>query len=90
MSGWTKDVPVEITDWSIGTDDPDNGFLAPECRKYRLHGLRVHDGKYIRTSHIVKPDKGDGIVVTSSGTFYKLGKINPEYEKWLKEWRAGR
>jgi len=84
MSGWVLDNPVEITDWTIVVEQSD-GFRAPELLKRRLHGLRVHDGKYITTSHIVKYKKEDNLVVTSSGTHYKLGKMNDAYAEWLKE-----
>lgn len=71
-----------LENWSlIDTDDP---YTAPELRKVRLHGIvhdhpRFNDGDEVMTSSIVGAT-GDTIM-TSSGSLYTLGKVNPDYEE---------
>ena len=68
-------------------------WLAPEVQRLHLAGTvynhsdsdRHPDGKEIRTSYIVEA-KGR-IVKTVSGSVYKLGKIDPEFRKFLKKER---
>jgi hypothetical protein len=74
---------VLIESWSIVSSE-ENPYTAPELRARCLHGTvynhpRFPDGEAIMTSSIMRKD-GD-IVITFSGTRYKLGDINPEYEQ---------
>ena len=70
-----------IENWSLVMTNP---YQAPECQSPSLAG-EVHghpkrpNGQAITTSPI-KKIKGN-LVETASGSFYELGKMDPEYEK---------
>ena len=78
---------VRIENWFVRRRHRDP-FMAPECNPVVLGGEvyghpRKRDGTGVRTSAIVDVD---GLLVrTESGTTYQLGKIDPEYEKWMRE-----
>jgi hypothetical protein len=70
--------------WSVKTDT----YAAPELGRNYLQGdvfghPRHEDGKNVTTSRISKV-KGR-LVKTRSGSVYRLGRIKPEYRKFLKE-----
>ena len=81
---------ITLQNWStISTEDP---YIAPELRTLRLQGdayghPKFPDGHYIKTSGI-KNFKGR-IVYTHSknNSVYKLGKIDPNFRKFLKKTR---
>jgi len=79
---------IKINDWSItGRETP---YTAPELIKRIIAGKvyghhRFPDGSSVFTSSIKKV-KGRKIT-TSSGSEYRLGKIDPKYRKWLKKER---
>ena len=78
---------VKLNNWSIvGENDP---YKAPELRKKYLQGkvfghLQVEDGKMVTTSSI---QSFSGRKVRTRNTLYVLGKIDPNYRKWLREHR---
>lgn len=79
-------IPV-IHDWSTcsGSDNP---YLAPEVAgvaiQGRAFGMPDHkEGGGIRTSRIVTVE--GRVVTTRSGSKYRLGRISPEFRKWLRE-----
>ena len=71
---------IEINNWSV-CHHPRDAMLPPEARNQVLHGDVLEDGKAkkVLTSYI-KAKRGE-CIVTSSGSHYKLGTIDPEYEK---------
>lgn len=80
-------MPNEITveNWSLCPSKVDP-YLPPEFVGTELQGLvfghpSFQDGNQIRTSPIVGCNSEEGELITRSGTRYKLGQINPNYEK---------
>ncbi len=77
---------VKLDNWSVLSNaDP---YLAPELRKSCLKGVptghpRKPDGKVIYTSSIVSV--AGRKITTRSGTVYCLGRIDPNYRKWLRD-----
>ena len=74
---------MRLENWSVVFSDNDP-YLHPELQTLSLCGNvfnhpRFKDGKRVTTSSI----KGfDGeLIMTSSGSKYELGEIDPEYEK---------
>ncbi len=91
---------VTINNWSFVHDewrgfrrDPDlDEFVAPAPAPHlppiRIHGKvtghpRIEDGHRACTSPVVTIE--NSAVKTLTGTEYKLGDINPQYEEWLVE-----
>jgi len=77
-----------LENWSIGYGDS-NGFTAPELVQKTLHGMiyddqRFLDGTNIRTSDIQFLDLENNIATTRNTT-YKLGNINPDYQKFINQ-----
>jgi hypothetical protein len=75
---------VKLQDWSCWSDP----YAAPEIRTTCLVGRvyghhREPDGKKVKTSRIVDAD--GRLVTTSSGTVYRLGRIDPKYRRWLRK-----
>lgn len=75
---------ILINNWSIVCSD-DQPYLAPELRASRLYGdvtnhPKLGNCKGIVTSAIVDVDSEENII-TSSGSVYRLGEINPDYDK---------
>jgi len=75
---------MRIEDWAVVTPvlDP---YAAPETQPHSLSGKvfnhpRFEDGQDITTSSIVGKTT-EGEVLTTSGSSYELGRINPQYEK---------
>ena len=67
-----------------------NPYLAPELRGLSLTGNayghpKFEDGKNIRTSAVVLVD--GRVVQTRSGTRYLLGRVDPDYRKYLRKIR---
>lgn len=75
----SKAPAIRLSDWAMKSDP----YKAPEQRAGYLIGTRETDGKTITTSRIVTAI--GRIVTTNSGSTYKLGRIHPEYRKWLRE-----
>ena len=78
---------TKLENWSVGCVDY-SPYLAPELLETCLRGgvynhLRHSDGKNVRTSRIIRVE--GRTIYTYSGTAYQLGKINPQYRKFLKE-----
>ena len=72
---------MRIENWSI-VYKPDP-YVAPEARRPRLSGTvtghPLHpDGAQVTTSRIVAVE--GGLIITSSGSRYQLGAVNPLYE----------
>jgi len=79
----SKNNEVRIENWSVVDPEPDP-YTAPEMRRSCLRGAvynhpRFPDGEEIRTSSIMKKD--EDIIITFSGTRYKLGYVDPLYEE---------
>ena len=79
-----------LENWSI-VYDTYNMFSAPELLRKRLQGNiyndeneRFPDGSRILTSNIETLDL-ESKIATTENTTYILGKIEPEYEKFIKE-----
>lgn len=74
---------MRIEDWSVTTSVV-NPYAAPETQRRSLYGRvfghpRFDDGKSVTTSSIVgKNSRGE--VLTSSGSSYELGQVDPLYE----------
>ena len=65
--------------------DRPSAFTPPECVRKCLHGIvtghhKKADGTSVTTSYIERKTQTNQIV-TSSGTIYDLGDVDPEYEK---------
>lgn len=78
---------VKIDQWSIIQSGDE--YTPPELRKMRLCGKvsnhpteRLNNREMVMTSAVVEVNKR---IVTTRNTVYRLGKIDPEYRKWLKE-----
>ncbi len=62
------------------------GAVALTGRVYGYPDQQRHpDGKRIVTTRVV--DFRGRIVVTKSGTQYRLGRIEPDYRRWLRQHR---
>ena len=78
---------VRLDNWSVCSAGRIR-YTPPELQVKALQGNafghpRFEDGKHVVTS---SPFSIKGrIVTTYSGSVYKLGKIDPEYRKWLKK-----
>lgn len=79
---------VKIDNWSTcpATNDP---FVAPECRGLALQG-NVQDHPvlgvgFVHTSPIDRFHKRT--VTTYSGTVYRLGRIDPQFRRYLRRIR---
>lgn len=74
-----------LEEWSFGIDERDE-YKAPEQLRPRLMG-RVHNhpnhrsGGVIHTSPVVEYDEENDVVITQSGSCYKLGEPHPDYER---------
>ena len=72
---------IILNNWSVVFYDP---YKAPELQKACLHGKvighpRFEDGTEVTTSFIEKLDEDQ--IITHSGSRYKLGQTDPEYER---------
>ena len=81
---------VKLDNWST-TIHPnlDNPYIPPECIEISLQGNvyghpRFGPGHKVVTSPIVSIE---GRVIGTKNTTYLLGKIDPEYRKYLKKER---
>lgn len=81
---------VKIDNWAtvaVGSNDGiPNPYLPPELTKVSLSGKvyghpSFRSGKSIVTSSV---QDANGRKVITKNTVYKLGKIDPEFRKWLK------
>ncbi len=68
--------------WSV-TQSSDDSYLAPEQVSACLLGIRESDGRYVRTSPIVKADGKQ--ITTKSGSVYILDDMDPDFRLWLEE-----
>jgi hypothetical protein len=78
--------PIKVNNWSIRTNA--DGYTPPEAADIRLIGEvldhpKLGENKKIQTSSI--NEINGRTVYTKSGSVYILGRINPEYRKWLKK-----
>lgn len=76
-----------VHNWSICCDGPQVDFTSPEMLAIKLQGTvyghpSIRDGQSMVSSKIVEIKARK--VWTQSGTKYRLGRIDPEYRKWLK------
>lgn len=74
---------VRIENWSVGCPYTDP-YKAPELQTMCLMGNvyghpRFEDGHFVHTSAMESTNRG--FIKTYSGTTYRLGKIDPKYEK---------
>jgi hypothetical protein len=74
---------MRIENWAVVTPALDP-WAAPETQRLSLNGNvfghpRFDDGAHITTSSIVGKNNEDEIL-THSGSAYKLGQVNPDYE----------
>lgn len=80
-----KEDIIILDDWDISIvnfnpcDHPENRDISIAGRCYGHPEYK--DGKYIRPSGIVAFDPDEKVFLTSSGSRYKIGKVNAEYEK---------
>ena len=75
---------VRLENWSVVTRNP---YMAPEVSRPHLAGIahghrRRPEPHSVVTSRIV--EVSGRIITTWSGTKYRLGKIDPEYRKALR------
>lgn len=73
---------IRLHRWSV-TQSSDDPYLAPEQIHACLLGIRDSDGKYVRTSPIVKAEGKE--ITTKSGTLYILEDMDPDFRLWLEQ-----
>lgn len=82
---------IKLESWSV-RQHPDNGYTPPEMCIPVLVGIpdrhphkpyKDVTNKKIRTSQIISSNGRK--VTTRSGTVYLLGKVDPEYRKYLRK-----
>jgi len=81
-----------LENWSVVGAMP-SLYSAPEQTEYCLHGEvydhpdkdRHEDGKIVKTSRIVDTKEAGRVVITHSGTEYKLGEPSQDYVMWLQK-----
>lgn len=79
---------VRIDNWVVVNRGNDT-YTAPELQTTQLQGTvtghpRFHDGESIITSSVVaviRTNDGGFLIVSHSGTHYRLGQAHPDYEK---------
>lgn len=78
---------VELLDWIVvhASTDP---YCPPELGGIALKGTvkghpKKRDGQLVRTTRIKKVE--GRMVLTDSGTLYRLGEPLPDYRKWAEE-----
>ena len=78
-----NDISLTINDWSM-IRSVDNPYQAPELATNRLHGKVEICGKtkMIRTSTVLSAE--GRVATTASGRRFRLGRINPEYRRFLR------
>ena len=78
-----NDISLTINDWSM-IRSVDNPYQAPELATNRLHGKVEIRGKtkMIRTATVLSAE--GRVATTASGSRYRLGRINPEYRRFLR------
>ena len=64
-------------------DPPELMILTLVGQVYGHKEERHYDGKWIRTSEIVKVE--GRTLTTGSGSVYHLGSIDPKFRRWLKK-----
>lgn len=79
---------IRIENWSVCVNQ-DNVYVAPETQRKHLEGeVYGHpsfaDGQFIKTSSLTVLDMENNCAKTRN-TEYTLGKIDPEYQKFLDE-----
>lgn len=84
---------MKIQNWAMVFNG--NQYTAPETQSQSIVGnVYGHptrpDGDSIRTSHIVEINMKKRYVKTHSGSKYYLGRMEPEYAKYLRELRKGK
>lgn len=77
---------IKMHNWSIGGSG--DAYTPPELQVKKLRGEvyghpRFPDGHRISSSALI--EAWSRTAVTKSGTRYVLGRINPEYRKFLKK-----
>lgn len=80
---------IRLENWAMVGDDP---FVPPELQIKRLHGFvyghpNHEDGSEITTTRIISLEL-DSKLVNTRNTTYMLGKPEPEYLKFLKEYNS--
>ncbi len=84
---------MKLQNWGITNND--TGYTAPELIIYKAVGnVYGHptrpDGQYIHTSGIVEIDLKKRYIITRSGNKYILGRMNPEYAKYVRDNKKGK
>lgn len=84
---------MKLQNWFI--TDNDNGYTAPEMiRKYAIGDVYGHptrpEGDHIRTSYLVEINIKQRYVKTASGSKYMLGKMKPDYAKYMRNLKKGK
>lgn len=82
-----------IENWSLCFAN-DSVYLAPELRVICVQGTSynhpsIPDGDWIRTSGIVAYNESLDLFTTETGSSYRLGKIDPQYEILFPDALAG-
>lgn len=82
----TSKLAIYLDMWSLVVK-PDNPYMAPELMGRRLSGLAVNHPRlgtnFVTTSTIHKVI--GRLVITNSGTIYKLGAMHPKYKQFLRK-----
>jgi hypothetical protein len=68
--------------WSV-TQYSDDPYLAPEQQCASLLGTRDTDGRFVKTSPVVKVEGKQ--ITTRSGSVYILEDMDPDFRLWLEE-----
>lgn len=82
-----------LDNWAVVQINPDP-YQAPEANPPKIRGVlreayttgsgkSYEKGHEIVTSRVV--DRKGRVLITSSGSQYRLGVIDPGYRKWLRE-----
>ena len=84
---------MKIQNWAMVFRD--NGYTAPEIQSQIITGNvygnpNFPDGDFIHTSTVVEMNIKQRYVRTYSGSKYSLGKMNPEYAKYVREYRKNK
>ena len=80
-SSATPGEPTRIENWSVELC-PGRPYLAPELHDH-FHLAGLIGGKSKLTSRVVA--SSGRVVTTKSGSKYILGRIAPQYRRWMRQ-----
>jgi hypothetical protein len=84
---------MKIQNWAMVFSG--NDYTAPEVQTQIIQGdvygnPNFPDGTFIHTSIIIQMDIKRRYVITRSGSKYYLGRMKPEYAKYVREYRKNK